>query len=141
MSLLHKPQYVFDYDESDDYEGLNKLLWSQFMCKCGKCSIKTGKNFMERLPVYILDDIAREERMRMDVELAYVCKASADKNVIPTKDPHRAGLAVRIRIVSPQKRIKLVRGLIMRGVTRIAVNDKFVYYDTDDLREMAMYIR
>ena len=141
MSLLHKPEYVFDYDESDDSEGLSKLLWSQFMCKCGKCSVKTGKNFMERLPVYILDEIAKEERMRMDIELAYVCKQKADKMPLPTKDPHRAGLAVKIRVVNAQKRIRLIRGLIVRGVTRIGINDKFVYYDTDDLREMGMYMK
>lgn len=141
MSLLHTPKYTFDYREEDDKEGLNKLLWSQFMCKCGKCSVKTGKNFMERLPVYILDDIAREERMRFDIELAYVCKPSADKSSIPTKDPHRAGLGVKIRVVNPQKRLRVLRGLIVRGVTRIGVNEKFLYFDTDDLREMALYIR
>ena len=141
MSLLHTPTYQFDYNEEDDSEGLSKLLWSQFMCKCGKCSVKTGKNFMERLPVYILDDIAREERMRMDIELAYLCKWNADNLVMPTRDPHRAGLAVKIRVLNAQKRMRLVRGLVLRGVTRIGINDKFIYYDTDDLRKMGMYMR
>ena len=111
------------------------------MCKCGVCSIKTGKNFMERLPVYILDDIAKEDRMRFDVELAYVCKQKADKSLIPTKDPHRAGLAVKIRMMCSRKRMKLIRGLIIRGVTRIGINDKFIYFDTDDLREMGLYMK
>lgn len=141
MSLLHNPTYTFDYNEEDDLEGLSKLLWSQFMCKCGKCSVKTGKNFMERLPVYILDDIAKEERMRFDIELAYVCKTEADKTSIPSKDPHRVGLGVKIRILNAQKRMKLVRGLVVRGVTRIGINDKFIYFDTDDLRKMGMYMK
>ena len=111
------------------------------MCKCGVCSIKTGKNFMERLPVYILDDIAKEDRMRFDVELAYVCKKKADKSLTPTKDPHRAGLAVKIRMMCSRKRMKLIRGLIIRGVTRIGINDKFIYFDTDDLREMGFYMK
>ncbi len=141
MSLLHKPTYTFKYNEDDDSEGLKNLLWSQFMCKCGRCSIETGKNFMERLPVYILDDISREERMRFDVELAYVCKIKADTIPLPTKDPHRAGLGVKIRMPSSTKKMKLLRGLIMRGVTRIGVNDNFIYFDTDDLRKMGLYIR
>lgn len=141
MSLLHTPKYTFDYSKEDDSEGLSKLLWSQFMCKCGKCSVKTGKNFMERLPVYILDDIAREERMRFDVELAYVCKPSADKMSLPTKDAHRVGLGVRIRLLDSKKRFKLIRGLILRGVSRIGVNESFVYFDTDDLKSMGMYFK
>ena len=141
MSLLHNPTYTFDYNEEEDSEGLSRLLWSQFMCKCGKCSVKTGKNFMERLPVYILDDIAKEERMRFDIELAYVCKTEADKTSIPTRDPHRVGLGVKIRILNAQKRMKLVRGLVVRGVTRIGINDKFIYFDTDDLRKMGMYMK
>jgi len=141
LSLLHNPTYTFDYNEEDDLEGLTRLLWSQFMCKCGKCSVKTGKDFMERLPVYILDDIAKEERMRFDIELAYVCKQEADRTSIPTKDPHRVGLGVRIRILNAQKRMKLIRGLVVRGVTRIGVNDKFIYFDTDDLRKMGMYMK
>ena len=111
------------------------------MCKCGKCSVKTGKNFMERLPVYILDDIAKEERMRFDIELAYVCKTEADRTSLPTKDPHRVGLGVRIRSLNAQKRMKLIRGLVVRGVTRIGINDKFIYFDTDDLRKMGMYMK
>jgi hypothetical protein len=111
------------------------------MCKCGACDVGSGKRLMERTPVFILEDIAREERMRFDIELAYVCKNSADDLVLPTKDSHRVGLAVRIRMLSSVKRIKLIRGLIMRGVTRIAVNQKYVYYDTDDLKEMSFYMR
>ena len=71
MSLLHTPIYERGYNEEDDRQELKKLLWSQFMCKCGKCSVKTGKNFMERLPVFILDEIALEERMRFDIDLGY----------------------------------------------------------------------
>ena len=140
MSLLHKPEYTFDYDIDDDKEGLSSLLWSQFMCKCGRCSVKSGKNYMERLPVYILDNISVDDRMRFDVELAYVCKAHADKLPLPTKDPHRVGLAIQVRILDKVKRLKLVRGLIIRGVTRIKVSDKSVYFDTDDLRTMMFVV-
>lgn len=135
----HKPEYTFDYTKDDDSEGLRNLLWSQFGCKCSKCNIKSGKNFMERLPVYILDDIAREERMRFDIDLGYTCKPNSDKLILTTKNPHRIGLAVRVSVKDKVKRMKLVRGLVMRGVTRIGIYDDYIYYDTDSLKEMAFF--
>lgn len=141
MSLLHKPTYTFEYNEEDDTQGLKFLLWSQFMCKCGKCSVSSGKDYMERLPVLILDDIAREERMRFDVLLAYVCEKSAYKDhFLPVKDSHRVGLAVKIRVLNVKKRLRLIRGLILRGVTRIGINKDSVYFDCDDLKEMALFL-
>ena len=139
MSLLHKPTYTSKYSEQDDLEGLRKLRWSQFMCKCGSCDVGSGKRLMEKLAVIILDEIAQEERMRFDIELGYVCKASADKNTMVSDSPHRAGLGVRIRVLNPMKRMLIVRGLIVRGVTRIGINRKFIYYDIDDLRKMGIY--
>lgn len=141
MSLLHTPIYERGYNEEDDRQELKKLLWSQFMCKCGKCSVKTGKNFMERLPVFILDEIALEERMRFDIDLGYVCKPKGDKIFLPTKDAHRAGLGIKVRVLNNMKRLKVMRGLIVRGVTRIALADDFIYFDTDDLKPMALYLR
>ena len=137
----HKPEYTFDYTRDDDSEGLRNLLWSQFGCKCSKCNIKSGKNFMERLPVYILDDIAREERIRFDIGLGYVCKPNADKLILTSKNPHRVGLGVRVNIKDPVKRLKLIRGLIMRGVTRIGIYNDYIYYDTDSLKEMGVFIK
>jgi len=142
MSLLHKPTYNFAYDEEDDKEGLDFLLWSQFMCKCGKCDVSSGKDYMERLPVLFLDAISREERMRFDVELGYVCQFAADKiHFLPSKDSHRVGLAVKIRILNPKKRMKIIRGLIYRGVSRIAVSNKSLYFDCDDLKDMSFFVR
>jgi len=141
MSLLHRPHYEIGYTEEEDKEGLKKLLWSQFMCKCGLCSIKTGKNFMERLPVFILDEIAQEERMRFDVRLAYTCKRNADKLALTSKNPHRVGLGVKIRLINNKKRFKLIRGLVMRGVSRFSVSNEFVYFDTDDLKPMSFHIK
>ena len=142
MSLLHNPTYRFDYDEEDDTEGLTQLRWSQFMCKCGRCEVDSGKMYMERLPVLFLDAISREERMRMDVELGYVCQNAADKiHFLPSKDSHRVGLAVKIRVLNPFKRMKIVRQLVLRGVSRIALSDKSLYFDCDDLKAQALYLR
>ena len=133
----HKPEYTFDYTEADDKEGLKNLLWSQFSCKCFRCNAKSGKNYMERLPVYILDDISREERMRFQIDLGYVCKGNANTLALTTKNPHRVGLGVRVNIKDNVKRMKLIRGLIMRGVTRIGIYDTYIYYDADSLKEMS----
>jgi hypothetical protein len=59
---------------------------------------------------------------------------------LSSKDSHRIGRAVRLRILNPQKRMDLVRLLILEGVTRIAVTKDIVYYDTDDLKERGLYI-
>jgi len=141
MSLLHKPIYTNSYDEYDDEDGLKKLLWSQFGCKCGRCDISSGKRLMDKIPVIVLDQIAQEERMLMDIELGYTCKPHADEISLPSMDSHRAGLAVRIRVVNPKKRMLITRGLIIRGVTRIGINEKYLYYDTDDLKQLALYCR
>ena len=141
MSLLHNPKYTSLYDEYDDSEGLKKLLWSQFMCKCGRCDVSSGKRLMEKIPIIILDQIAQEERIRFDVELAYVCKPHADELVLTSINSHRAGLAVKVRVLNPKKRMLIIRGLIVRGVTRIALNDKYIYFDVDDLKQLSFYHR
>lgn len=137
----HKPEYTFDYTEADDKEGLKNLLWSQFGCKCFRCNVKSGKNYMERLSVYILDDIAREERMRFQIGLGYTCKENSKTLTLTTKNPHRVGLGVRVNIKDSVKRMKLIRGLIMRGVTRIGIYTDYIYYDTDSLKEMGFFIK
>ena len=124
MSLLHQPQYTLDYDEEADTQGLGFLRWSQFGCKCGKCNVNSGKNYMERQPVLILDDIAREERMRFDVLLGYVCEKSAYKDhFLPTKDSHRVGLAVKITLSPGQivVVVALIDTLTAKGVSIVAV--------------------
>ena len=140
MSLLHKPIYTTKYTESDDTEGLHRLKWSQFGCKCFRCKVDGGKFLMENIPVNILDQIAREDRMRFDIELAYVCKQEADRLNLSSNDTHRLGLAVRVRMMCPKKRLKLVRGLIVRGVTRMRLAREFIYFDVDELREPSVYI-
>jgi hypothetical protein len=91
---------------------------------------------MERLPVYILDDISREERMRFYIDMAYICKPHADELPILSKSSHRVGLGVRVKCTDDKQRLKLIRGLIVRGVSRIHVHDEFVYFDTDTLKPM-----
>lgn len=141
MSLLHKPTYTKYYDEEDDSLGLNKLLWSQFMCKCGKCGVETGSTMMESIPIVVLDQIALEERMRFDVRLAYVCEKHGDDLGLPFSSSYRLGVAVKIRVLNPMKRMLLIRGLIVRGVTRIAISKDYIEFDTDDLKKMALYYR
>jgi len=116
--------------EEQDTEGLERLKWSMFDCPYQE---GTGYRLMERPPVLILDAIAKEQRLRFDVELGYTSPTYADTIGLISSDPHRAGLAVRIRVLNPKKRMQLVKHLILYGVSRIALSRETVYYDMDPL--------
>ena len=120
-----------------DIEGLDYLQWSLFDSPDEKGS---GYKFMEREPVYILDRIVKKTRRNFNIILGYTTPSYANKYGLSSKDSHRVGRAVRLRILNPQKRMDLVRLLILEGVTRIAVAKDIVYYDTDDLKERGLYI-
>jgi hypothetical protein len=117
--------------EKKNVEGLNYLTWDMFDSPGEPGS---GYNFMEREPVLILDQVVHKTKRLLNVELGYVSKIYADKIPLPTKDSHRVGKAIRLRIVSPKKRMDVIKELILFGVERIAVNRETVYFDTDDLK-------
>lgn len=118
-------------EERRNREGLNYLTWDLFD---SPGEPNSGYHFMEREPVLILDQIVHKTKRLLNIELGYVSKTYADKNLFPTKDSHRVGKAVRIRVVGPRKRMALIKELILFGVERIAVNRETVYFDTDDLK-------
>ncbi len=132
--------YFFVYlsvQDDLDIEGLDYLQWSLFDSPDEKGS---GYKFMERQPVYILDKIVKKTRRNFNIILGYVTPSYGNKYGLSSKDSHRVGRAVRIKILNPQKRMDLVRLLIIEGVTRIAVAKDMVYYDTDDLKERGLYL-
>ena len=53
---------------------------------------------------------------------------------LPSKNAHRVGLGIRIRILSTKKRMILIKGLIECGIQRIAVSEDTLYFDTDSLK-------
>ena len=110
-------------------EGLEYLTWDQFDSpdKPG-----TGYKFMEREPVLILDKLVHRTKMILDIELAYVTPNTARFLSLPSNDSHRIGKAVRLRVLNPKKRMKVIRHLIIFGVKRINVDEETVYFDTDD---------
>ena len=115
-------------EEEKDCEGLTYLRWSQFD---SPDSPGSGKRFMDRETVLLLDRVVHKTKMVLDIRAAYATPKYAELLGVTTKDPHRIGKAVRIRILSPKKRMRLVRALILEGVTRIALARDIVYYDTD----------
>ena len=121
----------------NDTEGLEYLKWSQFDSpdKAG-----SGYTYMERLPVLVLDDIIREYRFILDIKLGYVSEAYANKISLPLLDSHRIGKAIKIRVLNPKKRLRLVSALLYRGITRIAVSIDTVYFDTDDQKKDALLV-
>ena len=121
-----------------DTEGLDYLQWSLFDSPDEKGS---GYRFMEREPVYILDRIVKKTRRNFNILLGYTTPKYANKFGLSTKDSHRIGRAVRLKILNPKKRMDLVRLLVLEGVTRIAIAKDLVYYDTDDLKERGLIVK
>lgn len=117
--------------EQQNREGLMFLTWDMFDSPDQPGS---GYRFMEREPVLILDQIVRKTQRHLDITLGYVSKPYADKNRFPTKDSHRIGKAVRIRVLNPKKRFQVVQHLILFDVKRIAIDRETVYFDTDNLK-------
>ena len=118
-------------DNEKDTEGLTHLRWSMFDSPDSEGS---GYLFMEREPVYILDVVCKMYRIRPDIILGYTSKPVADKMFLPSKNAHRVGLGIRIRILSTKKRMILIKGLIECGIQRIAVSEDTLYFDTDSLK-------
>ena len=114
-----------------DIEGLDYLQWSQFDSPDKEGS---GYLYMERVPVKILDDCIKQYRFILDIKMGYTSEAYANKISLTMRDSHRIGRAIRVRILNPDKRFKLVSALILRGVKRIAVSKDMVYFDTDSLK-------
>lgn len=133
---MKKVIYTDKYTEKDDTEGLKYIRWSMF--DCPYLGLGSGKRYMERLPVLLLDDVYREEATTFNVVKAYCSKKYADDNAIPTKSPYRVGLAVELRVTNKIKRFRVVRALIVRGVQHIAVSRDTVAFDIDDVKNFKM---
>jgi hypothetical protein len=118
-------------DNEKDTEGLTHLRWSMFDSPDSEGS---GYLFMEREPVYILDVVCKMYRIKPDIILGYTSKPVSDKMFLSSKDAHRVGLGVRIRILSTRKRMILIKGLVECGIQRIAVSKDVLYFDTDSLK-------
>lgn len=117
-------------EELQNCEGLTYLTWDMFD---SPDSPGSGYRYMEREPVLILDEITKKTKWIFNVTLAYTSKSVANKMSLTTKDPHRVGKAVRIRITNSYKRMVLIKYLVLYGVEHIAVDRDTVYYDTDEL--------
>lgn len=115
-------------EEEKDCEGLMYLRWSQFDSPDSKGS---GKKFMDRETVLLLDRVVHKTKMVLDIRTGYTTPKYASIMGLTTSDPHRIGKAVRIRILNPKKRMRLAKALIEEGVTRIALGREVLYYDTD----------
>lgn len=119
-----------------DTEGLRVLKWSMFDSLDSEGS---GYKFMEREPVVALDRVCHKYRITPTILLGYTSKPVADKMYLPTNDSHRVGMAVRLQCRHYRKRIKMIRGLMEEGVTRFAMSQDALYFDTDPLKPPAFY--
>ena len=115
-------------EEERNCEGLLYLTWDMFDSPDQPGS---GWKYMEREPVMILDKVVHKTKMILNVELGYVSPTKAKMMGLTTHDSHRIGKAIRVRVLNPKKRMKLVSMLILLGVRRIALGWETVYFDTD----------
>ena len=122
-------EYTDTYTEEIDTEGLSVLKWSMFD---SPDKLGSGKMFMESEPVFILDKVYQEERVRGFIEVGYTSKPYADKLRLASDHPHRLGKAVKLRCTNKTKRFKIVKGLIQYGIQRIHLFDQSIYFDTDN---------
>jgi len=118
-----------------DKEGLQYLRWSQFDSPDNPGS---GYRFMERDTVLILDMVVHKTKMNLNIILGYVTPKYARLKGMVSTDSHRIGKAVRIRILEPKKRGRLVKALHELGVKRVAVDHEMVYFDTDNQKPEMM---
>lgn len=119
-------------EEYEDCEGLTFLTWSQFDSPDNKGS---GKIFMEREPVLILDEVIRRTRMTLDIRMGYATPKYARMMGLTSKSQHRTGKAILLRVLCPKKRWKLIYNLMELGVTHIGLGREEMYFDTDDLKQ------
>ena len=121
-------------------EGLSHLYWELFDSPDSNGS---GFMYMEREPVLILDDIIKEhQKYRPVIERGYTSKPIADLLGLPSISPYRVGKGVKLRVTSAPKRMFIVKALILRGVERIAINEKYIEFDTDNyLYKPNLYLR
>lgn len=133
---------IFDKANRLDFntEGLKHLYWELFD---SYDTVGSGYKYMEREPVLILDDIITEHQYyKPAIELGYTSQPFADVLGLPTISPYRVGKGIRLRVLSPKKRMFLVKNLIIRGIERIAISDKFIEFDTDNyLYKPNLYLR
>lgn len=115
-------------EEERNCEGLLYLTWDMFDSPDQPGS---GYKYMERECVMILDRVVHKTKMILNVELGYVSPTKAKMMGLTTHDSHRIGKAIRVRVLNPKKRMKLVSMLILLGVRRIALGWETVYFDTD----------
>lgn len=126
--------------EGKNTQGLRHLYWELFDCPMAKGS---AFNYMEREPIFILEDIfAQHPLWRPTILLAYTSAAYANLLGLPSSSSHRVGKGIMLKAKNSDKRMFIVKHLILRGVTRIGIGKDHVYFDTDNyLKKDALYVQ
>lgn len=132
----------FNRADRDKYNrtGLSNIYWELFD---SQDSVGSGFNYMERDIVLVLDDMVRAHpHWRPCIEIAYVSKMVGDLLGLTSWSPYRIGKGIRLKCLNKKKRMFIVTELVLRGIERIAVSDKYIEFDTDTyLHGKALYIR
>lgn len=93
----------------------------------------SGYKYMDRQVVQCLDRVVMMYKMSLETSIliAYCGEQRANRLSLPPYSPFKAGLAVKIKAITPKKRFRLVKGLLLSGIDRIGLGKDFVYFDRD----------
>tara|TARA_R110002012_G_scaffold140357_4_gene297887 strand:+ start:72 stop:509 length:438 start_codon:yes stop_codon:yes gene_type:complete len=121
-------------EENVNRDGLKKLYWELLNCPFS-ASKDSGYLFCEREPLLILDDIVNTRPMMRPIIIAgYASKRYAEFLGLKHHHPLKLGRGIRFRVTNSRQRFFWVSELILRGVTRIQIDErnKWVQFDTDN---------
>ena len=135
--MIKSTTYNRKYKDSNNTTGLKHLYWELFD---SPDTVGSGFRFMEREPVLILDDIMVEfPSWRPTIELAYTSHTYSKLLGLVSHSPYRVGKGVRIKALNSKKRMFIVKNLILSGVDRIAISEKYIEFDTDNYLYISGY--
>lgn len=104
---------------------LKHFKMNEFVCRCcGECNMD-------------MDFLLRLDKARMiadtpfNINSGYRCR-KYNLEVGSTSENHPSGHAADIECLTSQKRIKMLRGLILAGFNRIGIRKDFIHADDMD---------
>ena len=101
----------------------------EFKCKCGKCGL--GFNDMDQNLLIRLDKARELAGVPFVINSAIRCPSHNAAVGSGPDSSHIGGYAVDISARDSHRRMRVVKGLLDAGFTRIGINPTFIHADTD----------
>jgi uncharacterized protein YcbK (DUF882 family) len=104
---------------------MKHFILDEFRCKC------CGRVEMDPCFLAMLDDARTIAGVPFAITSGYRCPRH-NAAVGSTSKNHISGRAADIRVINGPKRIRIIKGLITAGFTRIGIGTDFIHADTMD---------